>query len=71
MFCKIKQDFKNVMWLCRPYKKYAKKYVYISLLFFVLILPLSRYLDVIFPQLMVTTITNSKSFMTVIAVVAL
>lgn len=67
---KLKKNFQFIIWLSKPYFKYTKKYAIIAVVFFVAIIPLTRVLNVIFPEIVMNMI-NWKQTIVMIAIVVL
>lgn len=68
---KLSNTLYNLVWLYRPYLKYAKSYVVMSLILWGTVIPLLRYLLVIFPQNVVDAIDSGWSLrQTILMIVA-
>ncbi|MCF0135406.1 MAG: ABC transporter ATP-binding protein [Lachnospiraceae bacterium] len=57
---------KNILWLAKPYLHREKIFMFVSILFWVIILPLCRIIMVVFPQQMVDLLDTGTSFRDVI-----
>lgn len=60
---------KEIRWLLKPYVKYGKLYLIISILFAVIILPLDSVLQVYFPQAVLNLLSSHKDFLVIVSTV--
>ncbi|MBQ9121142.1 MAG: ABC transporter ATP-binding protein [Clostridia bacterium] len=78
MLTKIKEFFasavnavKNVLWLYRPYLKYGKGFVLLSLLFWCVIVPISQLVNVYLPSAVVNMLEDGTPFLGIVVHVIL
>lgn len=57
---------KEIRWLLKPYVKYGKLYLIISILFAVIILPLDSVIQVYFPQAVLNLLSSHKDFLVIV-----
>lgn len=65
----IFKNIKNIAWLCRPYWKYGKIYLVLSVFVFVLRAPIEDYIYVRFPEIVIDSLSKGDTFVR-IAVIA-
>ena len=60
---------KNIAWLYKPYIKYGKLFVILSLLFWMIIMPATAIIPVYFPQMIIDALEAQRSFAEIIRIV--
>lgn len=68
---KTNENIRFLFILCKPYFKYQKKYVFISLVFWAGIVPLTRMLNVLFPEVVMNSINSDMDIRRIILIVLL
>ena len=53
---------KNIIWLYKPYIKYGKILVILSIFFWLVLIPLNSILPIYFPQKIIDALESGKSF---------
>ena len=64
----VLKDWKNILWLCKPYCKCAKLYLFLSACVFTLRSPIDDIIYVRSPEVMINLLSNGKSFSYIIGV---
>ena len=57
------KNIKNIVWLCRPYWKYGKFYLILSIAISVFLAPVKDIIYVFFPKEVVDLLVGGKSFL--------
>lgn len=65
----IVADIKNIAWLCKPFWKYGRVYMLLSLFILVIPSPIDDILYVFSPMLILTLLTRGQAFATIAVVV--
>lgn len=59
---KIASGIKNILWLCKPYSKYGKLFLFISILTTVVYAPVDDFVYVRFPEMIISALASDKTF---------
>lgn len=62
---------KNILWLYKPYLKYGKLFVFLSFLFWVIIIPIAQVVSVYLPSTIVNMLQENRPFADIVIVVIL
>lgn len=62
----ISRAVKNIFWLYKPYLKYGKLFVALSLIFWLLIIPVVQLVGVYLPSVIVTFLENGRPFIDIV-----
>jgi ABC-type multidrug transport system, ATPase and permease components len=65
----MKKVIKNILWLYRPYWKYAKLLVILCVMFWLILIPAYSIIPVYFPEMIINTLNAGKSFNEIIKIV--
>lgn len=63
---KIFKNIKNVLWLYKPYWKYGKLYVFLSLIIWLVLEPMTQLIGVYFPSYIIEGYENNKPFVEIL-----
>jgi ATP-binding cassette subfamily B protein len=63
------KNIKNIIWLYKPYWKYGKLFVFLSLVFWLLLEPAVRLINVYFPSVIIESLGNNKPFGEIVVLV--
>ena len=66
---KLYRQLCNIFWLMKPYWKYGKFYVFISVFFWVAVVPATRILTVLFPAQVVSSLDSGRPFGQILAII--
>ena len=59
----IIKNIKNILWLCRPYWKYGRLYLILSITVATLLAPIKDVIYVFFPERVVDLLVGGQSFL--------
>lgn len=65
----IISSIKNIFWLYKPYLKYGKLFVFLSLLFWLVIIPIAQLVGVYLPSTIINMLENNKPFSDIVTFV--
>ena len=63
------KNIKNIFWLYKPYIKYGKLFVFLSLFFWLLVVPASNFINVYLPNKIIEFLGNNRPFKEIIVLV--
>ena len=63
------KNIKNIFWLYKPYLKYGKFFVFLSLFFWLLVVPASNLINVYLPNKIIEFLGNNRPFKEIIVLV--
>lgn len=63
------KTIKNIFWLYKPYLKYGKLFVFLSLLFWAVIMPIAQLVGVYLPSTIINMLENNKPFSDIVVLV--
>jgi ATP-binding cassette subfamily B protein len=65
----MNKNIKNIFWLYKPYWKYGKLFVFLSLFFWLLVVPASNLINVYLPTKIIEYLGNNRPFKDIIVLV--
>jgi len=63
------KNIRNIFWLYKPYLKYGKLFVFLSLFFWLLVVPASNLINVYLPNKIIEFLTNKRPFEEIVVLV--